>query len=67
MATTDAKTSPVLTQSQHVRLELLQLAYRHDRGPDDIVDRARKLEEYVNEKAGRKRPEDREADADGPI
>lgn len=67
MATTDAKSAPSLTQSQHVRLELLQMAYRHDRSAEDIVDRSRKLEEYVNEKAGRKRPEDREADADGPI
>lgn len=67
MATNDAKSAPPLTQSLHVRLELLKLVYRHDRSTDDIVERARKLEEYATEKAGRKRPEDREADADGPI
>lgn len=67
MAQTDAKSPPVLTQSQHVRLQLLQLAYRHDRSPEDIVDRTRKLEEYVNKAPRQKRGEDREADADGPI
>ncbi len=66
-ANADAKTTAVLAQPQQVRLELLQLAYRHDRSPEDAIERARKLEAYVTETTARKRAEDREADVDGPI
>ena len=74
MAPDDAKSQSLLTQSQRIRLELLSMAYRHDRSPDDVIDRARKMEGYVNElapeaveKSPRKRGKDREANADGPI
>ena len=30
------------------RLELIKLVYRHDRTPEDAIERAKKLEEYLN-------------------
>ena len=36
-----------LTQAQKIRLESVQLAYRHDRTPKDIIDRASELAAYV--------------------
>lgn len=47
----DAISRPLLTQSQQVRLELLQLAYRHDRSPEDAIQRAKALEAYVSEQS----------------
>jgi hypothetical protein len=42
----DKNTSP-LTNGQHLRLELVKLTYRHDRTPQDMIERAKGLEEYV--------------------
>jgi hypothetical protein len=41
----------LLAPAQIVRLELLKFVYRHDRSPEDVIQRAEKLEEYVVGKA----------------
>ena len=43
----DAITTPPLTQAQQIRLESVSLAYRHDRSPEDVIDRASKLATWV--------------------
>lgn len=43
----DAISTPPLTQSQQIRLESVSLAYRHDRSPEDVIDRASKLATWV--------------------
>lgn len=43
----DAKTTSALTQPQQIALECLALAYRHDRSPEDAIDRATKLAVFV--------------------
>lgn len=44
---TDAKTTSALTQPQQIRIECVALAYRHDRSPEDVIDRATKLAAFV--------------------
>lgn len=46
----DAKFTPLLTNTQHIRLELVKLAYRHDRSAADVIARATALEDHVNGK-----------------
>ena len=43
----DAKITSALTQSQEIRLESVSLAYRHDRSPEDVIERASKLATWV--------------------
>jgi hypothetical protein len=43
----DAKTATQLTQAQQIRLESVQLAYRHDRPSEEILKRASELAQYV--------------------
>lgn len=43
----DAKTTPPLTPTQQIRLESVSLAYRHDRSPEDVIERATKLAAWV--------------------
>lgn len=43
----DDKNTPLLTNAQQLRLELVKLTYRHDRTPADMVERAKGLEQYV--------------------
>lgn len=43
----DAKSTSALTQPQQIRIECVALAYRHDRSPEDVIDRATKLEAFV--------------------
>lgn len=43
----DAKSTSALTQAQQIRLESVALAYRHDRPPEDVIDRATKLAQFV--------------------
>lgn len=43
----DAKTTPPLTPEQQIRLESVSLAYRHDRSPEDVIERASKLASWV--------------------
>jgi hypothetical protein len=43
----DAKSPSALTQAQQIRLESVALAYRHDRPPEDVIDRASKLAAFV--------------------
>ena len=51
----DAKSTTALTQSQEIRLESVSLAYRHDRSPEDVIERASKLASWVEgEKAAAK-------------
>jgi len=51
----DAKLTSSLTQSQEIRLESVSLAYRHDRSPEDVIERASKLATWVEgEKAAAK-------------
>ena len=51
----DAKLTSSLTQSQEIRLESVSLAYRHDRSPEDVIERASKLATWVEgEKAASK-------------
>ena len=51
------KSTTLLTSSQQIRLESVQLAYRHDRSPEDVIKRASELADYVEGKqaATRKR------------
>jgi hypothetical protein len=35
------------TDRDSIRLELVRLVYRHDKAPDDAIERARELERYV--------------------
>lgn len=53
-----------LTQSQQIKLQLLQLVYRHDRSPEDVIFKAEKLEEFVNGKSAAKAVSDRKAKTD---
>lgn len=46
----DDNFTPLLTNTQHIRLELIKLAYRHDRSPADVIAKATEIEEYVNGK-----------------
>lgn len=43
----DAINTPPLTQAQHIRLESVSLAYRHDRSPEDVIARASTLAAWV--------------------
>ena len=36
-----------LTSDQFIRLESVSLAYRHDRSPEDVIERAGKLAVFV--------------------
>lgn len=63
----DAKITTPLTNRHHLRLELLKLTYRHDRSPEDIIDRAGKLEGYVTASGEKSPPKGGQAEADGPI
>ena len=46
-AAADVKPASALTAPQQVRLECVQLAYRHDRSAEDCVAKAADLEKYV--------------------
>lgn len=52
----DVKTTSALTPTQQIRLESVSLAYRHDRSPEDVIERASKLAAWVegNKAAGKK-------------
>ena len=43
----DVKNTPPLTPAQQIRLESVSLAYRHDRSPEDVIERASKLADWV--------------------
>lgn len=43
----DVKNTPLLTPAQQIRLESVSLAYRHDRSPEDVIERASKLASWV--------------------
>lgn len=43
----DAKSTSLLTPEQQIRLESLLLTYRHDRNPEDVIERASKLAAWV--------------------
>lgn len=43
----DVKAAPALTPAQQIRLESVQMAYRHDRTPEDIVTRAEAIAKWV--------------------
>jgi hypothetical protein len=43
----DVKSTTPLTLSQQIRLESVSLAYRHDRSPEDVIERASKLAIWV--------------------
>jgi hypothetical protein len=43
----DVKNTPPLTPAQQIRLESVSLAYRHDRSPEDVIERATKLAAWV--------------------
>jgi hypothetical protein len=62
----DKNTSP-LTNGQHLRLELVKLAYRHDRTPADIVARTTDLEKYVTGEAEKPASVVDTPTQDGPI
>lgn len=46
----DVKTTPLLTPAQQIRLESVQLAYRHDRSTEDVIKRAEDLAKFVEGK-----------------
>lgn len=43
----DVKAAPALTPAQQIRLESVQLAYRHDRSTEDVIARASALSDWV--------------------
>jgi len=43
----DANNTSPLTPAQQIRLESVSLAYRHDRSPEDVLERASKLATWV--------------------
>lgn len=43
----DANSTTPLTNEQHIRLECIRAAYRHDRSPEDIIKRASDLSAFV--------------------
>lgn len=52
----DVKNTSPLTPAQQIRLESVQLAYRHDRPTEDIVKRAEDLAKFVEGKQAAAKP-----------
>ena len=52
----DVKITTPLTPAQQIRLESVSLAYRHDRSPEDVIDRASKLASWVEGKQAAAKP-----------
>ena len=63
----DDKIALPLTQTHVLRVELLKLAYRHDRSTEDIVKRATDLEVYVSGTVEQSPVIDGQAEPDSPI
>jgi hypothetical protein len=63
----DDKNTPLLTQPQQIRIELLKLVHRHDRDAGVAITKARELEQYVNGEADVPASVDGQAKPDGPI
>lgn len=57
----------LLTTSQHIRLECVKLAFRHDRSSEDAVAKAEVLEKYVTGDDAKAPSVDGQGEPDAPI
>lgn len=57
----------LLTNQHQLRVELVKVAYRHDRSADDAVARAKVLENYVTGDDAKAPSSDGQGEPDAPI